>query len=72
MVKKNYLSPQEIALCADAINKKIYNQLPYCLRKKLFFSDQCVNEVVTVSEIAKEIEKEQSGDRNNQSTSEDK
>lgn len=52
MNDKSHFSEEEIAMCADAINDGIYDQLPENFRKHLSVCEQCASEVLMVADIA--------------------
>ncbi len=58
MIKDHHLSEEQIALCADAINSDNYEKLPEFIREHLVYCEQCVNEVMMVTEIFSAFEKE--------------
>ena len=58
MINNHHLSEEQIALCADAINNDNYEKLPEFIREHLVYCEQCVNEVMMVTEIFSAFEKE--------------
>ncbi len=52
----NHLTPEEIAMCAEALNGKEYQNLPNDFHKHLEECDECAAEVVEVAQISMEWE----------------
>jgi len=51
----HHLTEEEIAICAEALERNEYASLPKKLREHLFECDQCANEVLMVAELAGDI-----------------
>lgn len=47
-----HLTEEEVAICAEALERNEYNSLPLRLRKHLFVCDECADEVLMVADIA--------------------
>lgn len=52
-----HLTPEQIAMCADAINSDSYSSLPEAIRLHLEECDECAAEVTDVAEMSLEIDR---------------
>lgn len=48
---QQHLTPQEIARCADSINRGTYSTIPANLREHLVACEQCADELLAVTEL---------------------
>ncbi|MFO7880897.1 MAG: T9SS type A sorting domain-containing protein [Bacteroidales bacterium] len=51
-----HLTPEQIAICADAVNQGKFDQLPGNLRHHLMECDQCAHEMIVVAEMSSDKE----------------
>lgn len=58
MIRDKHLSSEEIAMCADAVNNNAFENIPINIQKHIDNCHACANEVILVSEIQTEIEKD--------------
>ena len=51
-----HLTEEEIAMCAEALEKGSYHSMPYEVREHIAHCDQCADEILTVADIASDEE----------------
>lgn len=51
-----HLTEEEVAICAEALERNEYNSLPPEMRKHLFVCDECADEVLMVADIAENVD----------------
>lgn len=51
-----HLTEEEVAICAEALERNEYNSLPLRMREHLFTCDECADEVLVVADIAEKFD----------------